>query len=238
MRVAEFIYDNMYDDGLLVHSYRDGKTSPGLFLEDYAYLVRGLIDLYETACDYRWIEFASKLADEATRQFSDTEGHLYLSPPDQADHFIRPRDETDGALPAPGSILIESLLKLADITGNKSWQNHAEKSLITLSGSIVRSPLGMISAVAALNYLLSDRYELILVGETNRDAFTREIYSRYFPNRVIVISDKGKEDIALLEGRQSNGKTTAYICKNSVCLLPAESVNELKSRFDELALRD
>jgi uncharacterized protein YyaL (SSP411 family) len=234
LNAARFIKDSLYHNGRLIHSFRKGKTSGGDFLEDYAFLIQGLIDLYETVYDYEWIRFASVLADDAIGMFADSSGNLFLSPANQSDHFIRPKDIGDGAIPAPGSILIMSLLRLADIAGNKSFREKAELMLSALSNSLNNTPIGMTSAVSALDYVLSDKIELVLVGKINREAFIGEVYDRYMPNRVIVVSDNGEEKIPLLEGRQFGGTTVAYVCKNSTCDLPAASPKELKKQLEEL----
>jgi len=234
LKTAMFIRDSLYRDEKLIHSYREGRTSQGLFLEDYAYFTAGLIDLYEIAHDYSWVELASKLARDAVTYFADENGNFYLAPDDQTDHYMRPKDIGDGALPAAGSVMIQTLLKLTHITGEDYFQKQAEKSLAAVSSNMSGAAYGMTSAVTALNYLLSDKIELVLVGEKDRDKFLEEIYNRYFPNRIIVVSDRGDEKIDLLEGRGSNGETVAYVCKNFACLLPAVSPDELKKQLEEL----
>ena len=231
---ARFIKDSLYRNEKLIHSYHKGRVSDGIFLEDYAYLTAGLIDLYETVHDYEWIELASKLAGDAIEYFSDEAGNFYLAPAAQPDHYMRPKDISDGALPAPGSIMIQTLLKLSHITGEKYLHQQAEKSLTAMSGNLSGAHYGMTSAVTALNYLLSDKIELVLVGENQRQDFLDEIYNRYFPNRIIVVSDCGEEKIGLLEGRGSNRETMAYVCRNFVCKLPAASPEELKKQLDEM----
>ena len=234
LRTAVFIRDSLLVDGRLIHSYREGKISEGLFLEDYAYFIHGLIDLYEIVHDYEWIRLASRLASDASAMFSDESGNLYLAPANQMDHFMRPLEISDGALPAPGSILMQSLLKLADITGKKEFRRDAEKYMAAISPNIAGMPQGMISAVVALDYLLSDRVELVLVGENDRNGFLREIYDRYLPHRVVVVSEKGVEPIALLEGREPNGSTLAYVCRNSTCGVPASTPEQLKMQLAQL----
>jgi len=157
-----------------------------------------------------------------------------LSPADQEDHYIRPREIPDGALPAAGSILIQSLLKLADITGENDLHDFAKKSLDALSENIEASPSHMTSALTAIDYLFSDRTQLVLVGTENREKFLREIYLRYIPNRVLVVSDHGSEEIPFLGGRKTDGRVKAYVCRNSVCLIPADNPEELKKQLDEI----
>jgi uncharacterized protein len=234
LQTAQFIKNKLILNDKLLHSYRDGKISEGQFLEDYAYFIQGLLDLYEIVYDYKWIRLAEKLSLDAIALFSDEKNNLYLSPSDQKDHFIRPKDVTDGALPAPGSILIHSLIKLADITGNNDLMKNAENFLNALSPMLNQIPHGLISAVSAYNYFLSDKIEIVLVGNQNRKQFLDEFYKRYMPNAILVVSDSGKESISLLEGRQSNGSTVAYICKNFSCNLPADSPEIFRKQLAQL----
>ncbi len=234
LQAARFIKDNLFEGNKLYHSYRLGKKTEKQFLEDHAYLMQGLIDLYEISYDYKWIKFAKKLVNIAINLFSDETGNLYLSPEEQDDLFMRPKDFSDGALPAPGSILIQSMIKLADITGDKNLQEYINKFIQALASPMIQMPTGMISAISSYNDLISDKIEIILVGQINREEFLDLIYNSYIANSILVVSDRGDENIDLLEGRQSNGKTTAYICKNFTCSLPANSPEELKKQLYEL----
>jgi len=223
IQTADFIENSLYKNNKLMHSYREVKISEGLFLEDHAYFIQGLLDLYEIAYDLKWIKLAEKLANDAIAFFSDEAGNLYLSPADQNDHFIRPRDIIDGALPAPGSILIHSLIKLADITGKQEFAKKTDKFINALSPTINQMPHEMISAVSAYDYFISDRIQIVIVGQQNRNLFINEVYRQYLPNAILVVSKNGEEKLGLLQGRQSNGTTVAYICNNFECNLPADS---------------
>jgi len=234
LKTAEFIRDALRGDDILHHTYRNGQVSHGPFLEDYAYFINGLIDLYEIAADYKWIELALELSKQALQLFSDDDGNLYLSPGNSNEHYIRPRDITDGALPAPGSIFMQALLRLADITGHDALRAEAERLLKAIAGEMASIPRGMISAITALNYLFSDRAEIVLVGKTDRRPFLTEIYGHYLPNRIIIISESGKEGIPLLEGRDTDEKMVAYVCRNSTCELPAYTPLELKEQLGKL----
>ncbi|MCK5125826.1 MAG: thioredoxin domain-containing protein [candidate division Zixibacteria bacterium] len=234
LQAASFIKNNLYEDNKLYHSYRLGKKTEKQFLEDHAYLMQGLINLYEISYDYEWIKFAKKLADNAITLFADESGNLFLSPKEQDDLFMRPKDISDGALPAPGSILIQSMVKLADITGDKGLEKSIDKYIAALSSNMNQMPSGMISAISAYNDLVSDKVEIIMVGKDNRDKYLDIIYNTYISNSVLVVSDKGEENIGLLEGRQSNGETVVYMCKNFSCNLPANTVEELQKQLDEL----
>lgn len=231
---ADFIIAKLSDDKILLHSYRDGKTTSGPFLEDYAYYIRGLIDLYEIEYDYDRIKLAEKLSQSALDLFADSDGHYYLSPADNSEHYMRPKDISDGALPSPGSIQLNNLIRLSEIAGRKDFLKEAEKGLNAVSSNIAGMPQALISAVAAYDNMISQKTELAVVGSEDRDAFVSKIYAKYLPHRVIVVSDDASEDSPLLKGRQSDGTTVAYVCRNFACNLPAGNLAELTRQLDEL----
>ncbi len=238
IRNASFIQQTLVRGGVLTHSYREGKHSEGEFLEDYAFLLRGLIDLFETdpAGDNDWIGFADQLATRAVALFMDGDGHFYLRPADAPDLIMRPRDETDGAIPAAGSIIMKALLKLERITGNKDHLHAAIKALRAVAGLIDKYPSGTASAALALQYYTGDKIEIVLVGSgAEREAMRRAIYDRFIPDRVVAMSETGREPWPLFEGREpGNGQATAYVCRNSVCRLPATTLVQLSEQLDAL----
>lgn len=237
---ARFVRDSLYRESNLTHSWREGKHSSGQFLEDYSYYLRGLLDLYESDSspdNEQWLALAISLADRATVLFVDDHGVIYLRDPNQADLILRPKDEEDGALPSPGSMLIASLFKLNRITGNEKYLHTAENALRQLSGKIAKYPGMMTSALFALDYWISDKFEIVIVGEgPDRDNMLAEVYSRYLPNRVIATSVTGISELSpLFEGRNvESGKAKAFVCKNSVCRLPVTTAEELKLQLDGL----
>ena len=234
-RNADFVLEEMFRDDRLTHSYREGRHSTGEFLEDYAYYIRGLLDLFETdqsRDSHRWIELAQELASNAVELFMDDAGVFYLRPDGQDDLIVRPRDEFDGSIPAPGSIMIENLFKLNRITGDKSFVTAGEKALHAISGRLASSS-GLTSAVMALDYYLSDKIEIVIVGnQQHRQDMVAEIYGRFLPNRLVAVHDNGDSPLPLFEGRTTDdGEARAYLCRNSVCGLPALNVEELREQL-------
>ncbi len=234
---ATFIKDSLYRDGNLTHAYREGRHSGGQFLEDYAYLIRGLLDLYETdhaGQNLQWLEFAAELARKGIDMFMDSSGSFYLRPDYQADLIVRPKDETDGATPAPGSIMISNLLRLNRITADQQFLAAAETGLKAVSGMIEANSGGMSAALFAVDYYLNDKIEIVITGQgPQRDEMLSELYRRYMPNGLVAFSSAEGEHPALFEGRlNENGQVRAYICVNSVCDLPVSSVEELKQQLN------
>lgn len=236
---AEFVSTQLYPDGKLVHSYRLGVRSKGEFLEDHAYYVRGLRDLYESdpsPDNSRWLKLATALTDSAVSLFLDKDGVFYLRPQGESDLIMRPKDESDGAIPAAGSYMINNLIRLNRLTDRKEYLDKAEMALKALSGQLAKYPSSMASTLLALDYYLSDKVEVVIVGTgPERDRMLEEVYHKYIPNRIVAISGSGDKSISpLFEGRASdNGQVRAYVCRNSVCTLPASTAAELKERLRE-----
>ncbi len=234
LSAAEFIVHNLLDDAQLKHSCRKGTKSSGLFLEDYAYFSAALIDLYETSHKIKWLDLALRLTSESTSLFSDNEGNLFLAPDKQKDHYIRPRDIADGALPAPGSILIQTYLRLGWITGDNQYQAQARIFLAALSGAIAQVPQAMTSAAAALHSLFFDNLRFVIVGKKNRDPLLDEINQYYFPSKTLLVSDRGDESFISIPRPETDENAAVYICQNYTCGLPISVVSELHSRLEQL----
>ncbi len=236
---ATFVSRRLWREGKLTHSYRQGKHSEGQFLEDYAYYVRGLIDLCESDLsrqNERWLRFAYKLAKKAMRLFFDDHGTFYLTPEGQADLIMRPKDEFDGSLPAPGSVMIGNLFRLNRLTGDSQFYEAGRRALEVLSGKMEKNPSAMTSAMLALDYYLSDKIEIVVVGDgPERDSMVSLLHSTFLPNRIIAVSEKGDSTLPLFEGRQpQHGKALVFVCRNSVCSLPAETARELMLQLRNL----
>ncbi|MDX9857975.1 MAG: thioredoxin domain-containing protein [candidate division Zixibacteria bacterium] len=236
---ASFVRDELFRNGALIHSWRDGKYSDGEFLEDYSYYVRGLLDLYESDPSREnagWLTFAGTLAERAIRLFLDASDRFCLRPDGQSDLIMRPRDEHDGALPAPGSVMMMNLLRLHRLTGVELFGQKADAAIRAVSGTIARIPNAMASALAAVDMWLGDRIELVVIGEgPQRGAMLGELYRRYLPNRVVAISADGSAELPLFAGRSvANGDCKVYVCRNSVCDLPAGTTEELREHMGRL----
>lgn len=238
VKCASFIKKELFQNNQLTHSYREGKHSTGEFLEDYSFLIRGLIDLYESdnlTNNNEWIEFAQTLANKSIELFIDENGKFYLRPGEQDDLVFRPKEERDGAIPAAGSIMTGNLLKLNRITDDKKYLTSAEKSMHALSGNVAQYPAGMSSLIIAIDYYFEDKIEIVLTGNGEKlNQMLDLVYRNYIPNRIIAFDKSGSSTLPLFEGRQpEGGQVRAFVCRNSVCKLPVTTVEKLKTQLAE-----
>jgi uncharacterized protein YyaL (SSP411 family) len=237
IRNAEFVQSALFREAKLTHSYREGRHSEGQFLEDYAYYLRGLIELYQvdhSNNNVRWLDFAEALAGNAIRLFPDETGALYMREAGQHDLIYRPRDDTDGALPSPASMLIESLLKLGRLTDNDAYTSAGEKALRALSGLMVQRPGAMASALLALDYHLGDKVEVVIVGDgPERERMLATLLPTLSSNVLLAVSKSGDNGRPLFEGRTApKGEVLAFVCRNSVCRLPVTTAEGLREQLD------
>lgn len=235
---ADFVQSTMYEDGYLLHSYRNDRKGGQHFLEDYAYYLSGLLQLIQSdpVQNDRWLSFATDLADTTISLFGDDMGNLYLREADASGLIVRPKDVHDGATPAPGSVFIDALLKLHRLTDKNTYLAEAEKALKALSGEMARVSSAMTTAILAADYYYSDKVEIVVVGTKDASySMLHLAWQRYLPNAIVIASEQGKNSSPLFEGRiDPNGNLLAYVCVNSACLLPATSLDELRQQLTDL----
>ncbi len=238
---ARFVRNELWREGRLTHAWRRGVRSDGDFLEDYAYYIHGLLSLYQTddsSENHHWLEFAVELAERAMALFQDSSGRFFLRPDNQSDLIFRPTEETDSALPSPGSVMILNLLKLERLTGRAEFGRAGETGLQQLSGLMRDYGSGMTSALLALDSHLSPRVEIVITGRgTVRDKMIAEVCHRFLPNAILASSEApGKaHTLPLFEGRYAaDGSARAFVCENSTCGLPVETVQALREQLGDL----
>jgi uncharacterized protein YyaL (SSP411 family) len=127
-RNADFVLDSLRPDGKLKRSWREGKPTHEVFLEDYASLILGLIELYQTDFNNRWFASARELADEMIELFSDPSGGFFDTAKDSEVLLLRPKDLQDSATPSGNALACEALLKLAAFSDKGRYRDLAEKS--------------------------------------------------------------------------------------------------------------
>ncbi len=239
-RNAAFLLDNLRDGERLLRTYKDSGVKLRGYLEDYAFLIDGLIALHEATLDARWLNEAIGLGTAMVDLFWDgASAQFYDTGRDHEELIIRPRDITDNAIPAGSSMAVDVLLRLAVITGDDGFRSHALTAMRSLRELMVQSPTGFGHWLCALDFYLSNVKEVAIVGDPRdrgTEALLAEVHRQFIPNHVLIGRSDGDDDLAglpLMQGRERlNGRSTAYVCQNYVCQLP---VNEPEALSEQLA---
>jgi uncharacterized protein len=242
IRNAEFITTRLMRDGRLLRTYKSGQAKLNGYLEDYAYVIEGLLAVYEATFELKFFKQARELADTMTSRFLDEqEGGFYFTSSDHEELITRTKDYFDNATPSGNSVAAAVLLKLGLLTQKHEYTQHAVTVLRTMRPAMSRYPSAFGYMLSALDFYLSEPKEIAIVGKLDSHevrSFVEEIYSRYIPNKIVAASEPNDEraasEIALLEERSAiDGQATAYVCRNYTCLEPATTVEQFALRLEE-----
>jgi uncharacterized protein YyaL (SSP411 family) len=239
-RAADFILGQMRTpQGRLYRRWREGEVAVLGFLEDYAFLVWGLIELYEATFRVRYLEEAIHLNQMMIELFGDKErGGFYFSGRDSEPLITRSKELYDGATPSGNSVAALNLLRLARMTGKIDLEKEVEGLLRFFSSTVAEAPMAFTQFLNFLDFYLGPSQEIVLVGdpdgETTR-AMTAMIQQTFHPNKVFLFraeDDTGKELGILcpfVEGMKSIGrKATVYLCEGYSCKTPLTDLASLR----------
>jgi uncharacterized protein YyaL (SSP411 family) len=233
-KAAEFILENLFVKDRLLRSYNDGQAKHNGYLDDYAFFMAALLDLYEADHNPLWLQKAIKLDKIMEELYEDTEnGGFFMTGKGHENLIAREKPNQDGAIPSGNSIAVMNLLRMGEFTTKANYYNRAQKALKTFLGSSSSSPLALSEMLLALDFFLDKPKEIIIVTphgkEEEAEPFLKELRNHFLPNRILAVTteEKSKEQLAniapVVRGKIAiGGKTTAYICENGVCKLPVQ----------------
>jgi uncharacterized protein YyaL (SSP411 family) len=229
-RAAEFILQNLRRDGRLLRSYHDGEANHNAYLDDYAFLIAALLDLYETTSDIRWLREAINLDHVVERFYEDSQnGGFFLTSSDHETLLTRAKPAYDGAEPSGNSVAVMNLLRLHELTSDDRYRQRAVRAFQALQPVLASSPDSLSEMLLALDFQLDTAKEIIIITPNARQEagpLLARLRGTYVPNRILaVVPEKEKEKhetiVPLIENkRASQGRPTAYVCENRVCELP------------------
>jgi len=233
---AGFLLRELYRDGRLLRTYKEGRARLNGYLEDYTFLANGLLALYEASFNPRWFVEARRLMDEAIKLFADEQnGGFFDTGSDHEALISRPKDIMDNATPAGNSVAADVLLRLAAFTGEEQYRRRADDYLRPMADVMVQHPQAFGHVIGALDFAISQSKEIAIIGDPQQSdtrALLEVVNSRYLPNSVLACAplenNESIQSIPLLADRPlKDGKATAYVCQNFACLAPVNTPEEL-----------
>ena len=235
---AKFIFNNLMDkNGRLQKRYRKGKSGLDAHLDDYAFFVWGLLELYEATFKIEYLKNAIQLSDIMVSEFwNESSGGFYLGSDQTEKLIVRAMTGYDGAIPSGNSIAAMNLLKLTRITGEIKWAEMADKTFKVFSNEINRAPSGYTSMVTAFLFEYDHPKEIVVVGSgsdpATQDALTR-MKSEYIPGKILLFKDTDQLSPALsplakwTATQETIGdKVTFYVCQDFACKIPTTDIKE------------
>jgi uncharacterized protein YyaL (SSP411 family) len=242
---AYFILNSMADEQLgLMHRYREGETSIPAFADDYAFLIFGLVELYQTTFEEHWLESSLRLQEIFNTHFWDSKsGGFYFTHQKAENLFIRKKEAYDGAIPSSNSVALLNLLRLSRLTGKPEFETMATKLIEAMAIDVERYPAAYTFFLSSLDFALGPTFEAVVCGG-RRALDTRKmldwIKTEYLPNRVTLFLPDGEKDSTIRKiapftahHTSQEGKAAVYICRNHACLRPTTDPSEMIALLKE-----
>jgi uncharacterized protein YyaL (SSP411 family) len=234
-RAAEVLWERMWEDGRLLHRYREGEAGIDGNLDDYAFLAWALVELHQATLDPSWLHRAVDVTERMLALFRDDEtGALFFTPPGRTDLIVRQKEVYDGAIPSGNSVAAQVLVRLGRLTADARYEDLAQDIADGFSRSLEAQPSAHAFMLLSMELALGESQEVVIVGDGS-DPETRgmlEVASAgYNPNRVLLLAN-GDQDLERLvplvaEMPRIEGSSTAYLCRGFRCEAPVTSAEDL-----------
>jgi uncharacterized protein YyaL (SSP411 family) len=227
-QAARFILKNLVDgQDRLLHLYRDGATAHCAELDDYAFLVWGLIELYEATYRTIFLRDALRLTRECIDLFWDEqEGGFFLTPSDAEVVLVRPKEFSEGAMPSGNSVFLYNLVRLAHLTGDTALSDLGTAIARAGSRRIIAMPDSVSFMMIGIELLLNPPFEVVIAGDPAHEDTTRlirAVSTRFIPDSVTILAPEGdRAELPAIarNSRPIDGKAAAYICRERTCIPP------------------
>ena len=238
MAVSNFLFlqknlVSVTDSSALVHTYKNGVSKYPAFLDDYAYMIAALLQLYKTSCTESYLLTARDYCSYVIDNFSDEEScFFYFTHRDQKDIIVRKKEIYDGATPSGNSVMAENLLLLSIVFDIPAWRSRHNKMLNILSASIIKYPGSFGIWASLLLHQVMGINEIAVIGP-DFSGIANDVLLNYIPNMVIMSSAVGNESFPLLAHKSSHEQNNIYLCKNQSCLAPFLSTSSLLKEIEK-----
>jgi hypothetical protein len=236
-RSIDFVLTNLRPpDGRLLHRFRGGEAAIAANLDDYAFVVWALIELYEATFSTHYLEAALNLADAQIAHFSDPRGGFFSTPDDGERLPLRSKEIYDGAIPSGNSVAMLNLLRLSRLTGRQDLEEKSRQLADTFSYNIGEFPMGYTQFLQGLDFALGPVFEIVFSGaegQPDMGDMVAAIRQIYLPNKVVLlVPEHDAESLIRLAPfaapyRSVDGKATAYVCRGGQCELPTTDIGQM-----------
>src|ERR1700693_2535058 len=241
-RAAKSLRANLYDEKnkLLFRSFREGRGNVEGFADDYAFVIQGLLDLYEASFDVEWLKFALELQETQDRLFFDEKAGGYFSTSGKDKSVVlRMKDDNDSAEPAASSVAALNLLRLAQLRNDKQFEDRGRKTINSFAATMNHFASAMPQLLVALDFSLSKPRQIVIAGKVDDEqtkALLKEVNRHFIPNKVLILADGGDGQKFLSEQNEAIGgmspvyqKSAAYFCENFTCKTPVTEISALNA---------
>lgn len=228
-----FLKNNLLKDGRLLHRFRDGEAMIAGNVDDYAFVVWGLLELYEATFKTEFLKTAIELNRTMLEHFWDSgSGGLFFTAADAESLLVRKKEIYDGAVPSGNSVAMLNLLKLSKITGDMELLQKAEEINRAFSPQVQRVPSAYTQFLVALDFAAGPSGEIVIAGKKEEaQEFLKELHHLFLPNMVMLLKEEDSEIEAIAPFTKDqapiHGKPTVYICENYACNQPVTTVQEM-----------
>jgi uncharacterized protein YyaL (SSP411 family) len=229
VKAADFILETMKtENGTLYHRYAKGEKAIDGFLDDYAFLVWGLLEIYETCFEDKYLQAALELTKTMTSRFWDEkDGSFYFTAKGADDAVPRRKEVYDGALPSGNSVALLNLLRLSVLTGGSAYGEMGSRIMKVFSEDVQRAPAAHTFMLMGVDFAVGPAYSVILVGDAQEDSMQsmlKALKAAYLPNMVV---SQRSPSAAGLGYEQIEDKATAYVCRDQTCMPPTNKIEKM-----------
>ncbi len=232
-----FIEKNLIKDGILLRTYKNNTAKIQGYLEDYAYFTSALLDVFEINPESKYLESAKKLGNHLIEHFWDSEKNSFFMTADNHEKLIiRPKNNYDLSLPSGNSVAASMLLRLFHLTQEKKFLEISVKIMENQAQMAAENPFGFGNLLNAIFMYLQKPMEITLLNTKNKEILN-SLTKRFLPESILVtVNDQSQlnnlsKHPFFEEKKFKNEKTTVFICKDSVCSLPLESISDIEAQL-------
>jgi uncharacterized protein YyaL (SSP411 family) len=237
--LAAFLVEHLWVDGRLFRSWRQGDTRQPGFLEDYAAVATGLLDLYQTDFDPGWIRLSLQLADAVVEEFADPQAGFFDTSSKATPLIVRPQSLQDTPLPSGAAMAAALLLRLEALTGESRLGDPARAAVASMQATAATHPTAFAAWLDDLSLAAEPLPQLAIVGRPGADDFlalAAQVHQRFLPRLSVAAGHSRENDrlVLLSEKPGIEGRATAYLCRDFTCRTPTTSATELGRQLDEV----